>query len=581
MTTKNKRKLRILWCGEAAYLNTGYGVYDREVLSRLHETGKYEIAELASYGHWNDKRRLSIPWTFYGNLPDTPDDEDTYLASNLNQFGCWKFEETCLDFRPDVVWDIRDWWMMEFAEHSPFRDFYKWVIMPTVDSAPLPDRWVYSYRNADALCAYSEFGRDVLEGKEIVVPGTAWNTEIQNARIGKVFALAPPAADFDVLKPVRNKAQHKSMMAFKDKVLIVGTVMRNQKRKMYAELLRSFRIMLEENPALADRTFLYIHTSYPDIGWDMPRLLREEHLGHKVLFTYVCSHCGNVQPLFFQDARTTCLNCGRPKAELPSTQAGVSKEQLSDILNVMDVYVQYSICEGFGMPQLEAAACGVPIMAVDYSAMSSVLRNVKGIPIKPLCVTRESETHAYRAVPDNRDLITQLSKFLRQPEAMRLKRGRETYKAARKHYSWDKTAKVWEKYFDSLEVPDQAKTWDSPARIHQPDLKIPQGLSYEQLVTWGFANIWGRPDMVTSYAALKMMRDLNYGFAITDTGDTKFNEGSLLANKNHYLPFTAEDAVHKMIHYNQLDTKWEERRTARLAMSKPLFIANKKEASNG
>lgn len=916
--TTNTRKLRILWCGEAAYLNTGYGVYDREVLSRLHETGKYEIAELASYGHWNDKRKLSVPWTFYGNLPDTPDDEDAYLQSVINQFGCWKFEETCLDFRPDVVWDIRDWWMCltgtanivtqnglvnikhvqqgdkvlahtgklqqviktmsrqyrgkfhtiatshcpfpvtltqdhpvlavkrtesglqcdiptwinsqdiqekdllvfpvehfgtkylnhdlcrligyytaegcilyegrkingkykgiqlvfhsnetdyiedviniahkiyntqgkvkligntaivrfyganiakdmcsyagelsgnkmwsthimsltkgclkqvlcgalrgdggiyetrasyvtkseqlahqvfrlcvrlgilpsfnknrntigdkvyhryifsfaakslngfrilynntneiivpckrikngyayltvksvaqkyeedtvynlevendnsyvssftvhncEFAERSPFRDFYKWTIMPTIDSAPLPDRWVYTYRNADALCAYSEFGRDVMEGKKMVVPGTAWDTEIENARVGKVLAMAPPAADFDVLKPTPNKKQHQSLMGFKDNVLIVGTVMRNQKRKMYPELLRSFRILLEENPSLANRTFLYIHTSYPDIGWDMPRLLREEHLSHKVLFTYVCSHCGNVQPLFFQDAKTTCLACGRPTAALPSTQAGVSKEQLADILNTMDVYVQYSICEGFGMPQLEAAACGVPIMAVDYSAMTSVLKNLKGIPIKPLCVTRESETHAYRAIPDNRDFVAKLAKFLRQPEAMRLKKGRETYKAARKHYSWDKTASVWEKWFDKLDIQDQAKTWDSPARIHEPNLQIPDGLSYEQLVKWGFANIWGRPQMAYSYVALKMMRDLNYGFAITDTGDTKFNEGSLLSDKQHYVPFTREDAIRKMLQYNQLDTQWEQKRTAKLAMTTPLYIANK------
>jgi len=579
MTETKKRKLRILWCGEAAYLNTGYGVYDREVLSRLHETGKYEIAELASYGHWNDKRRLSIPWGFYGNLPDTPEDEEAYLSSDIHQFGCWKFETTALDFKPDVVWDIRDWWMMEFAERSPFRDFYKWAIMPTVDSAPLPDRWVYTYRRADALCAYSEFGRDVLEGKRIYVPGTAWDTEIENARINKVMAIAPPAADFDTLKPVANKTQHKASMGFKDKVLIVGTVMRNQKRKMYPELFRAFREMLEANPSLANKTYLYIHTSYPDIGWDMPRLLREEHLGHRVLFTYVCSHCGHVQPLFFQDARTTCLACGRPNAELPSTQAGVSKEQLSDVFNLMDVYVQYSICEGFGMPQLEAAACGVPVMGVDYSAMTSVVRNIKGIPLKPLCVTRESETHAYRAVPDNRDLVEKLGQFLRKPEAMRLKAGRETYKAARKHYSWDKTAAVWEKYFDSLEVPDQSTTWDSPPRIHTPNLQIPQGLSYEQLVKWGFANIWGRPDMINSYAALKMMRDLNYGFAVTDTGDTRFNEGSLLANKQHYQPFTREDAIRKMLQYNQLDTRWEQDRTNKLESAKPLFVVNKKEST--
>ena len=44
------RKKRILFCSEATFLNTGYATYTREILKYLHGTGKYEIAEMASYG---------------------------------------------------------------------------------------------------------------------------------------------------------------------------------------------------------------------------------------------------------------------------------------------------------------------------------------------------------------------------------------------------------------------------------------------------------------------------------------------------------------------------------------------------
>ena len=40
--------------GEAHYLNSGFGTYCNELLKRLHATGKYEIAEFASYGNSNE-----------------------------------------------------------------------------------------------------------------------------------------------------------------------------------------------------------------------------------------------------------------------------------------------------------------------------------------------------------------------------------------------------------------------------------------------------------------------------------------------------------------------------------------------
>ena len=44
----NKKK--VLFVSEASYLNTGYATYSREVLKRLHATGKYELAEFSIYG---------------------------------------------------------------------------------------------------------------------------------------------------------------------------------------------------------------------------------------------------------------------------------------------------------------------------------------------------------------------------------------------------------------------------------------------------------------------------------------------------------------------------------------------------
>jgi hypothetical protein len=42
-------KKRIFIANDASCLNTGYGIYGKEILTRLHNSNKYEIAELGCY----------------------------------------------------------------------------------------------------------------------------------------------------------------------------------------------------------------------------------------------------------------------------------------------------------------------------------------------------------------------------------------------------------------------------------------------------------------------------------------------------------------------------------------------------
>ena len=93
------RKKRILFCSEATFLNTGYATYARETLNYLHSTGKYDLAEMASYGEKNDPRGKDLPWAFYGAMPNTTceplsskEEIDAYNSKPTNQFGEFAFE---------------------------------------------------------------------------------------------------------------------------------------------------------------------------------------------------------------------------------------------------------------------------------------------------------------------------------------------------------------------------------------------------------------------------------------------------------------------------------------------------------
>ena len=164
MITANRKK-KILLCNEASFLNTGYATYGRELMKRLYASDKYELAELSTYASYGDERFSQLPWKTYSNLPDPNNQEEANLyGSNITyQFGEFKFEYVLLDFQPDIVVDIRDWWMLEFEERSPFRGLFYWAIMPTVDAEPQNEQWLATYASADAVFNYSDWGYELLK----------------------------------------------------------------------------------------------------------------------------------------------------------------------------------------------------------------------------------------------------------------------------------------------------------------------------------------------------------------------------------------------------------------------------------
>lgn len=548
-------KKRILWNGEATFLNTGYAIYGREILSYLYNTGKYEIAELGSYGHMNDSRRFEIPWKYYGNLPDNEQFDEQYKSSTTNQFGAWKFNNVVEDFRPDFVLDIRDWWMMSYVAHSPMRHMFRWFIMPPIDSLPQKDIWMQTYMSADKVFAYSEFGR---------------NGMLQACKNHIDFAdVASPSANYEKMKPCADKKEHKKNFGLDDNSFIIGTVMRNQGRKLYPELFDAFVKFLKQSGTVGKKTYLYIHTSFPDLGWDIPRLLKMYGIGHKVILSYYCGNCQHVFPSFFNDAAQPCPKCGKLTAGLPNTHHGLTTDQMADVYNCFDLYVQYSTCEGWGMPIVEAASCGVPIAAVNYSAPSSILKKIGGYPINVKHMYLESDSHSYRAYPDNTHLAQIIEKFLNLPDNERKRKGEKIAANVRQHYGWDKTAQKWEREIDMMEPINQ---WDSPPRIHIPNKNIPQNLSNEHFVKWCIANIWGNTRFINSFMSHRMIRNLNYGQAISNTGGTQYNELSTLSNIQRYANFTRQHVIDENMQLCALYNHWEEIRSGIKKEDKPDFI---------
>lgn len=545
------RKRKVLFVSEASFHPTGYSVYTKEVLSRLHKHPELEVAELACYADPDTPEIKSVPWKIYPNMPhsNNPEMMQVYNSSMSAKFGEMSFNSVLLDFRPDFVMDIRDWWMLEFEERSPFREFFNWAVMPTVDAEPQNTQWMDTYSSADGVFAYSEFGRDTMKN--------------QSANLKFVDVASPCASD--VFYPIEDKASLRAEFGLKEDAIIFGTVMRNQRRKLYPDLFKAFRLFLDQNPELTN-VYLYCHSGYPDVGWDFPDLIKEHGLGNKVLFTYQCKKCGKVSAMYFNDAIVFCNNCSTFASTLVGIQNKMDDTILNKVYNLFDGYIQWANSEGWGMPQLEAAYAGLPVVSVYYSAMQSLIDNIQGIGVKPAGFYKELETGCLRAVPDNQELARVIKNLC--DNEYRLEMSTKCRNLAKKVYNWDYTADKWLQYFLNTPIKDESKTWFSKPRFFNPATQLPQDIEKLPLtdqVSWLFTNVLGQPEKINSSLWKKMTKDLTYRMSLSGhIAGYYYNDFSHPDMEKRLEPFDINKAFEVLTNVRNSINNWEMTRVQRL-----------------
>jgi glycosyltransferase involved in cell wall biosynthesis len=554
-------KKRILFVGEASFLSTGFATYYRELLQRLAATDKYEIAELGSYAddlHAGVTDFIAGRWKFYGGQP-VPTDQENWQRFHTpthprtkgqptNQFGEWRFDEVCAEFQPDIVIDIRDWWMLEFQERSCFRDWYKWLVMPTVDAEPQQEEWMYTYENADLVLAYSDYGIDVLKSQSVKA---------------KIFPTPMrPGVDLSVFKP--DPSARDRFAGIAPDVTVIGTVMRNQSRKLYPDLIDAFACMKTKykGEAAVDKAVLMIHSCWPDNAhsFDYPRHVKRlaENTGKRmpwaykmvksdILQTFMCHNCdgrfvGWAMSLWGQPIQNKeingkqvrnavflpCVHCGQQTATPPTTGQGFTREELASVYSTMDIYVQCSICEGDGMPIQEAKACGVPTLVTDYTAMSEKGRlpseythladtidsyscHKGGETIDIGRYYYEPETSCKRAHPDVEDMALKMRNLV-VDDVRRKQMSEDARVCAETNYNWDELFKRWEFVLDKVRAKPRANTWDSPIKPVAPiqPQAIPDGLDNDQYIVWLYTTIL-KYDRVDAEGAKTWMEHLQSG----------------------------------------------------------------------
>jgi glycosyltransferase involved in cell wall biosynthesis len=523
-------KKRILFCGESSHLPTGFGNYTREILNRLYATHKYDIAELSCFR--NPEVLKTEPWKIYPVVPSKDDPfKKTYDSQKGCAFGQILFELALLDFKPDIVIDVRDFWYFTYQENSNLRRFFHWMIAPAYDSSPQSINAVDMYRSADSLLFHSEWAMNDMI-----------NRNFYNDK--NIKGVVNDAVDSTVFYPInKKKSILKNEYGIDNKSFIIGSVMRNQKRKLIPDLFNVLNKLIEANPA--KNILLYLNTTEPETsGWNIPVLLLEFNVQNNVLLTYKCDSCKRFFPSLYKGINTQCHYCDK-NSRIINTVNGITQEQLNIVYNLFDVYIQYSICEGFGIPQAEAASCGVPVITVDHGAMGEIGKNLNAGLVRVQKIFKETDVGNDRVYPDNTHCQEIIQSFIDMDKSSLYQKGKETRDLLISKYSWDKTAKTFESIIDSIELIEDQGKWDSISSLPStPVTSLPNIDSNREFIYYIIDNMICDQDLKKTSFIEEMIYHLDSGLSLNHDNKVTYSRQLAIQNLQNY--FNNKNGIEQM-----------------------------------
>lgn len=257
--------------------------------------------------------------------------------SGLDYFG----EDVTLkhyeSFKADMLVTIKETWVF----NRIFKEAINFVPFAVVDHSPV----------SAAITSRLEYAFKIIS--------ISRHAQKELRRFNIMSDYIPHGVRCDLYKPLKNKAECRKQFFLDPDAFVVGIVAMNRVRKMIPRMLRGFKRFLELNPDQKIQMILFTKT--------IPRTIPEE------VATFGVADAGvNLIPEIMELNLTQTVQW--PKWEEIEEIGGLPEWDpqggwdMVNLYNCLDVLLLCSGGEGFGLPLIEAQACGVPVVTTNYAA---------------------------------------------------------------------------------------------------------------------------------------------------------------------------------------------------------------------
>lgn len=302
------------------------------------------------------------------------------------------------NFQADVVFTLQDTWVLNPTDLQQVNRFIP--IVP-IDHDPVTQPVLGNLRYAYKIITYAKHGHDQL---------------LKN---GLVSTYIPHTVNTEIFNPM-DKAKRKLESGLPADCFLIGMVAANKDnppRKSFQEAIDAFFEFLKVEP----KALLYIHSNpqFPG-GFDFYSYAKFLGIQDKVLY---------------------------PKDyDLNFT---ISKAHMANVYNTFDVYLHPSASEGFGVPIIEAQACGIPAIVNNFTSMPELIIPEDTGYLIELGSKRFTQQGSYWGIPSTKSILDNLVKI---HKVNRLEMGKRARKFIVENFD---TQKVWKEkwipYLDTLE----------------------------------------------------------------------------------------------------------------------------------
>jgi glycosyltransferase involved in cell wall biosynthesis len=313
--------LRILWVSNAPWAATGYGQQTAMMLPRLQAAG-HDVAVFANYG----LNGASMDWN---GIPVYPNGYDPWGNDVIPLWAEHWFRN-----EPGLIITLYDTWTFEPKAFDGFT-VASWT---PIDHNPLPPKVAKWFGDSHAYpIAMSRFGEQLLDVNNLTP------------------LYAPHGIDTTVYQPVPQAGARKVLGLPADRFIVgmvAANIGQNPSRKAFDVAFRAFAMLKRDVPD----ALLYCHTEMYG------------RYGKGVDLTVLATHY-NLEPddIIFAD-------------QLAYRLGAISPERMALVYSAFDVLSAASMGEGFGIPVVEAQACGVPVIVTDFSAQRELVGPGWAIP---------------------------------------------------------------------------------------------------------------------------------------------------------------------------------------------------------